>query len=239
MICRSLFLFVSVVALASPLAANSTTFGYFNVTNNSGIAGTLAQQLFVDVSDESGGIVGFKFRNEGTITSSITTLYFDDVDPTGLLSNLYNIPGTNPATPVESSTGVSFVAATGNDVVKPPSLPGGAPYDFTKADVVFAAESVNPAVANGVNNCLTCPGEYVKIFFELASGSSYGNIIAALTDGSFRIGLRTQGVQVNGSGDYSEGFINTPEPGFYGLLSLCLGGLFFFRRRLRPLNPLD
>lgn len=182
-----------------PLAAASTTLGFYNITNNN--AGAVADgmaNLSVEVIDLGFNIntsknqVQFKFTN--TSSSSITDVYFDD----GSLLGISSI--------TDSGAGVSF--STGGS---PPNLPSGtnaSPPFVTTAG--FLADS-DPAVSpNGVSS-----GEWVAITFNLINGKTYADTITALTlpngggDGDLRIGLH---VQSFASGGGSESFINNPAP---------------------------
>jgi len=222
------FVFASVVLLGMSGSAWGTisTYGLDCITNNNvSNCGIGEAQLAVDVvggtTNSHLGIgigsnqVLFVFRNAGPSNSSITDIYFDDGTLLGIAS-------------VHNSAGVVF-----SQGASPGNLPGGnliTPAFVTTAG--FSADSDAPVQPNGVN-----PGEYVGILFNLISGQTYADTIAALnlgvsspaTQGSLRIGIHVQGFANGGS----ESFVHTPEPGFYGLLSIGLAGLYFAARRRR------
>ena len=170
--------------LMSPAQADLYTF--YKLTNNN--VEDLSGQLAVDVTAEGTSQVSFYFTNNVGIPSSITDVYFDD----GTLLGIATITG---------STGVSFA-----QFAAPPDLPGGntaSPPFVTTAD--FSADSNPPITANGVNEA----AEWLRIVFDLQSGQTFGDTIAALNDGSLRIGLHVQAI---GALDGSDGYINNPNP---------------------------
>lgn len=232
--------------------ATTTTFGFSCITSNSGTnsSGTdicganVAPQMFVDViggsttSANFGGTavnsigtnqVLFVFRNTGPNASSITDVYFDDGSLLGIASI---IPGT----------GVAF-----SPNASPRNLPSGNNVKFSPSTDPFSADSNsgNPgAQANGVN-----PGEALGVLFNLKSGQVYANVLAAFNlslaspgqdvDGGLRVGIHVQGL----AGGQSESLVNggcpgcddtvVPEPGFYGILSVGLVGLYMANSKLR------
>lgn len=184
---------VAVLAMAyQPFAAASTTYGFYGITLNDTSGGAVADgeaNLSVEVIDLGGNQVQFKFFNYST--SSLTDVYFDD----GTLLGIASI--------TDSGTGVSF-----SQVAAPGNLPGAnlaTPPFVTTAD--FSADS-NPSVSlNGV-----AQGEWVAITFDLLSGKTYVDTLAALNGGSdLRIGVHVQSYVI-GTESYSESFINNPVP---------------------------
>jgi hypothetical protein len=193
---------LGVLAMAyQPFAAASTTYGFYGVTLNDTSGGSVADgeaNLSVEVIDlgfnSSLGFnqVEFKFFNNST-SSSLTDVYFDD----GSLLGIASI--------TDSGTGVSF-----SQFAAPGNLPGAnlaSPAFQTTAG--FSADS-NPAVSpNGVTY-----GEWVAITFNLLSGKTYADTLAALAlpngggTGDLRIGVHVQSYP----GGYSESFINNPVP---------------------------
>jgi len=184
-----------------PLAAASTTYGFYGITLNDTSGGAVVDgvaNLSVEVIDLGfNSLLGFnqvefKFINSST-SSSLTDVYFDD----GSLLGIASI--------TDSGTGVSF-----SQFASPGNLPGAnlaSPAFQTTAG--FSADS-NPAVSpNGVTN-----GEWVAIKFNLLSGKTYADTLAALAlpngggAGDLRIGLHVQSYP----GGYSESFINNPVP---------------------------
>ena len=122
------------VFLCTANAAFADLFGFDSISNTSGVAGTLADQLFVDVTDAGGGEVQFKFSNDGLIVSTpipsvIAQIYWEDT--IDLLSNP-SIVGSPTTT-----TGVVF-----NPITSPGTFPAGNTIGFTE-DFEVAAD--NPA----------------------------------------------------------------------------------------------
>lgn len=193
-------------ALCMPLPAQATVFatlGFDNITaNNVGDAAIGEAQLSVTISDytvdgSGGGLadtqVLFTFFNIGPAASSITDIYFDD----GTLLDISSIL---------NSTGVDFTEGA-----SPGNLPGGNGISF-ETTAGFLADSAAPTQPNGVN-----PGEQVSILFDLLTGVTLEDTIAALAPASpglipdLRIGIHVQGFASGGS----ESFVNGPptEPG--------------------------
>jgi hypothetical protein len=167
------------------------SFGFGCISNN--IAGDCdigEAQLAVDVTaGPASDQVSFTFTNTGSADSSIADVYFDDGTLLGIASIL-------------DGTGVDF-----EEGASPPNLPGGNDVGF---DATFAADSEPPAQPNGVN-----PGEELTIIFDLLTGEDLASTLAALIDGSLRIGIHVQGFETGGS----ESFVSVPEPGLAWLLA--------------------
>jgi hypothetical protein len=177
-------------ALAAFLAAtpaSAVTLGFYCITNNlAADCATGEAQMSVDVSDLGGGQVSFLFSNAGPNASSITDIYFDDGTLLGIAS-------------VNSGPGTDFAQGA-----SPPNLPGGEsispPFETTTG---FLADSEPPVQPNGAN-----PGEWVEIVFDLAGGGTFADVLAELTNGDLRIGIRVQGY----AGGGSESLVNVPLP---------------------------
>jgi hypothetical protein len=204
-------------ALLSAGLANATTYGFTQITANGNAL--VASQLSVDVTG-LGGTASFTFHNVGSIASSITDIYFDD----GTLLGISTI--------TDSGADVAY-----NHPAVPSDLPGGnlASPAFTVTQN-FSADSDNPPVANGVNASLS-DSEFVTINFNLINGKTISDTLAALADGSLRIGLHVQGIGELGS----ESFINSPRPGdsvlpdggsTIALLGFVLIGVDALRRKI-------
>ena len=189
------------VAVAGSAHAVSLTFT--GITGNS-LSNTLAgeAQLSVDVTDAGFELALFTFLNVGPDPMSITDIYFDD----GSLLTIGSVDNSDP--------GVDFKVGGA-----PPDLPGGKtltpPFVATSA---FTTSSSSPTQPNGVNT-----GESVGITFQLVSGMDFDDVLAFLTDGGLRIGLKVQGFADGGS----ESFVNLPQPvpEPSTALSLCMFGL--------------
>jgi hypothetical protein len=192
---------IAVSALLSQPASVSAEFinlSFVNITNNGPI--NVASQLNVKVEDIVGSPnqVKFTITNSGSLDSVVTGVYFDDGTLLGIAS-------------LTESSGVDFTQNS-LDVVDPPDLPGGnaisPPFVATAA---FSSDADNPQPENGINHT---GGEFLTITFNLISGQTYANVVAALqgSDPALRVGLRVQSIDGNEPND-SDGFVNNPPPG--------------------------
>jgi hypothetical protein len=212
--------------------ARAELFGFGAITNNSGVSGTYAGQLAVDVTDAGNNgtynQVLFTFYNDGPTSSlydvtspidgSITGVYFDD----GALLGIASVSG---------SSGVSF-----SSPATPSDLPGGNNLDPAfVTSTNFSADADNPPYTNGVN-----PGEWVGILFNLQSGKTFDDVLAAINAGfalspgdnpdspidTLRVGIHVQGILPTGV-NQSDSFIMTPVPAavILGVLGLSVVGL--------------
>ncbi len=212
--------YVFSIVLASILfatTANAAMFTFENITNNNAVDAAIGEaQLGVEVLDEGGGVVSFRFFNVGPEDSSITQIYFD-ADGSSLLSiaGLVEGPGTD----------YSIGGA-------PPNLPGAnnADPDF-QVSMGFLATPDAPVQPNGIN-----PGEELTINFNV--GASFDDILAELADGTIRMGIHVQGFASGGS----ESFVNgggpspVPLPAAVWLFGSALLGLIGIGRRKAKLN---
>jgi hypothetical protein len=197
--------------------AGAVPFSFYNITNNGNP--DVGAQLYVDVTASDGQVL-FWFHNVGDIASSITDIYFDD----GTLLALSTI--------TDSGDGVAFAAPA-----VPGNLPGAnlaSPPFVTTAD--FSADSDNPIMANGVNNYTGQIGEvqdWVGINFTLLSGKSFADTIAALDNGTLRIGLHIQAIGTTGGSDSYVNGPPIPEPSTFLLLGAGLVGVGLLRRKFK------
>jgi hypothetical protein len=199
--------------------ASATLYSFNPITSNSGQQATLATQLSMDVTEVSGN-VSFNFKNNVGIISSVQEIYFDDFTPAWLTYSS-----------MVASSGVFF----GPDAAGP-VLPGGngSPYNFVvsegfDADKTGQAQTQVSQILNGINQST----ENLEIIFTLNNSHTFSDVLAALDDGTFRVGLHVQSIGTDGE---SDSFINTPntpvpEPGTMMLLGLGLGGLAIFGKR--------
>lgn len=174
------------------MASVQATYGFCNITHNSAIDPAIGEfQLSVDVEDVANtNQVLFTFHNEGPDAASITDVYFDDGTLFGIAAIIEGV-GTQfsqPATPGD---------LPGGNTIVPPFV--------TSRN--FSADSDAPVMVNGVN-----PGESVGILFDLQTGKTVADVVAALNttptggenDPSLRIGIHVQGF-ADGN---SESFVN-------------------------------
>lgn len=191
---RSFVSFAAAVALAGGISlgaqsAHAATFGFEVLEDNSPI--DLSGQLFVDVLNAGTGQVSFEFQNLGPLASSITAIYFHDmngeIDP--------------PLVIADQSAGVSFsLGAT------PGHLSGGnnaSPPFVTTAGLLMDSDSGQPGgtSGNGIN-----PGEWLLVLANVFT--DFDSIVTALLTGDLRIGLKLQAL----SDGASETYITNPTP---------------------------
>lgn len=189
---------VPLLALWS-LAAQAVSFGFDCITNNNAGDCTIGEaQLGVDVTSYglgtgSGGTdqVLFTFTNTGADQSTISEVYFDDGSLLGLAGLIDMDDGVGGDPNVDFTQGAN-----------PPDLPGGNNIDPAfQVTAGFLADADNPAPTWGVS-----PGESLGIIFDLQAGKAFADTIAALGDGSLRIGLHV----INFASGGSESFVNNP-----------------------------
>ena len=206
--------------------ANTITYGFYRITDNSSV--NPENQFTVEVAPTGNDSVSFTFRNAVGIPCSITGVYFND--------GLFGAPS------IESSTGVSFSGQN-----PPNNLPGG-----KKASPPFVTSTQFTAGAQGTDGGVNAGTEWVTLTFGLGEYETFEAVIDALdnpkeqwhlnnegkviSDGSaLRIGLHVQSI---GADDGSDSFVNggrrvppAPVPdGGATMLILALGmlGLGYF-----------
>lgn len=221
---------VAIISFAQSLSA--VPYGFDRISGNA--SQNVESQLSVDVTSYtpagSQQKVLFTFSNSGPIASSIADVYFDYSSlflgwqgAGAARNNNHFIDSDNNG----GNAGVDFSAEA-----SPANLPGGNTISFA-ADL--GADSDSPVSANGVN-----PGETLGVILWLASGSSFADVISALNNSSFRIGLHVQAI---GSDGQSDAFVSivprTPPPvqvpdagTTVALLGAGMIGIGALRRRL-------
>lgn len=193
-----------VAIAATAVSATAATFSVSNITgNNAANALTGETQLQIDLTDALGGENGaatqavFKFSNVGPNLSSITQIYFDQNDSNPLLASISSIM---------NGTGTNFEVPrnVGN-------LPGGNPINFDE-DFSIEPSSRGGTQPNGVN-----PGEHVSVLFNLNSGKTFADVLAAMKNDVLRVGFHVQGYSNGGSEAFVSRWANpetipTPPP---------------------------
>lgn len=185
-------------------------YGFTNISNNNaGDAAIGEAQLHLEVTTE-GNKVLFTFTNTGPAASSITDIYFDDDVPLVLFDQFI------------ASSGVAF-----SEGANPPNLPGGSDplYHFSSN---YGYDSDSPTQPKGVN-----PGESLGILFNYSNSSNFDTIIAALNNGSMRLGLHVQGFATGGSESYINDPATVPEPTTMLLFGIGLIGIAGARRKFK------
>lgn len=214
MINKKSFLLAAALMVFTSGAASAATISFFIVPGGSSSL-DLSAQLRAEVTDEGAGLVGFTFYNDVGKQSSITDIYFDD----GTLLDIGAI--------TSSGSGVSFTAPA-----TPGDLPGGSSispkFETTEQ---WSLDSTSPMVPqHGVDQL----GEWVKVVFSLQSGQDYDDTLAALADGTLRLGLHVQAIEGGGSSSWVSNPLGVPDGGTTALLlGLGMLGLGYARRRLQ------
>lgn len=221
---------------ASTVQGDSTTYSVFSRFTSNG-SDNPAAQFSVEVRDFDHlniplvGQVSFLFRNVGSIASSITSVHFEDGALFGI-DHLNNGPGVDFEHPGPGGLNV----------------PGGSAVSFTTtAGFKIHADSGPPGVfSNGVNNTTDLSVEWLEVIFDLESGLSYDDVIAAIANGfkktqgqsysgdSLRIAIHVQGI---GGDEESDSFILTiPLPAPFGLALAGFAGVVIISRRKRKVS---
>ncbi len=184
------FALLVLMTLTTESRAELYTYSFACVSNNGEVsAQTGEDQVFMDASADAltSAWVNFTFRNTGPEASSITDIYFYDLER-GALSRF------EPPAIITSSDGVKF-----DDPATPKDLPGYSQWDPVR---VYSADSDSPITPNGVNH----PNEWVNIRFNLDPSESFGDVVDDLAGGTLVVGVKVQGF-ANG---YSESYLNNP-----------------------------
>jgi hypothetical protein len=196
--------------------AHAALFGFDNITNNNaGDAAIGESQLSVNVIDAGSDQVLFTFLNSGPEASSITDVYFDD-------GSLLSFDSLIDADDNGGDPGVDFSQGASQ-----PNLPGAnnaSPPFVTSANLSFGSEP--PTQPSGVN-----PSESLGILFDIASGSSFADVLARIASTELRIGIHVQGFASGGSESFVNNPTPTPEPATMLLLGSGLIGLAGFGRK--------
>jgi len=192
--------------------AQAIPYGFTVVEDNSTIDPSL--QLSVDVTAGGSGLTLFTFTNVGGLQSTITDIYFDWGNMSGLTFDSY------------SSTGeVNF-----DHFANPADLSGGQNIAFS-AD--WSTDAASPA-GTGKNGIDNFTGTGVQDSLTIAfTGLAFENILSALDNGTYRIGLHVQGLADGESESYVNGGGTSPvpEPATMLLFGTGVAGLAGFARK--------
>lgn len=189
--------------------ASAVTVPMGLITNNTGL--DASSQIVVDVSDGGSTAIFDISAIAGTLTSfTIAEIYWD--------ADSVLAP---PVVELGSSAGVNMIEGSAN----PGDLPAGNSitpmFDVTTGLLTDAA----PGNANGIDI-----GEFYRVSLGYAAGADFNALLAALVDGSARIGIHVR----SHNGDGSESYVSAapvPLPAAGWLLIAGLGGLALVRRR--------
>ena len=209
--------------------ARADLFGFAPLSDNSGVSGTIAAQLSVDVTDIGGNQVQFTFYNDGPSGSDydvlnpiggiLTGAYFDDGAVFGICDIVENPPYVDFDYPANGQE--NFAEGGSLD-----------PSFETTAGFSASLEKGPGGVDKGVN-----PGEWLGIVFDLKPGYDFDGVINAIGLGvtdpwneeSLRIGVRVQGLGEDN--EFSDSLVHVPTPGALVLGSIGIGMVMARRRR--------
>ena len=210
---------VFVAILSTEARANYVEFSFKAVTNNPmpEPISAIESQLSLVVTNQNydgyiigSGQLGLILYNTGLLTSDVHEIYVDDGVFAGVAPTIYQ----------SNSDLLPYPAG-----LAPGNLPG-APPGFV-ATALYSADNGN---GDGLDN-----GESVALVFDLASGKTWSDIMAAINEGfinnyesldsltDLAIGLHVRSI---GSDGQSQSFVMTPLPAtiLLGLLGLGMGG---------------
>lgn len=178
-----------VAVTASMMPAEAAMFGFNNIQGGDTFGDSIVNQFSFDVTDAGDGQVSFKFNNAGSASSTITQIYWDDMD--GILSSLALDSSKT------SASGVDFTIPK-----NPGNLPqgNGLSPSFDEDFEVARRQGQGGSVEDGID-----PGEMLGVLFD----GSFDSVVAGLNDGSLRVGMHVQ--RIGSDAELSDSYINDPE----------------------------
>jgi len=168
---------------AFAMNATAMTFGFTAITNNGGVAGDAEGEIFVTVSDLGSGQALFTFNVNPGHEFGIHAVYFDD----GALLTLADLVDDDQN---GGDSGVDF-----SQGATPPNLPAGNTVGFEATPGLTA--SADPPVGGPTGNSVN-GGESLGVIFDLETGTTFADLLAALdlgfADGGLVIGIHVVGM---------------------------------------------
>ncbi len=129
----------------------------------------------------------------------------------------------------EPAGGAPFISRNSIDV--PSSLPGGNAIGF-HTDFSGDSDTQSIATKGVLNNRVNALGGWVSVLGPCANASSFNSLIAAFSNGQFRVGRPVQGIGLAGT---ANSYINQrsaiPLPAAAWLFSSALFGFILFANR--------
>lgn len=194
-----------IMGIGLSFAAQSESFYFNDYRSTSPVPADLPGQLQMTVGGDTSSVT-FTFENIGSVTSSITDVYFEDLAPLSGATSWV----------ITSSTGVAF-----DSPATPDKLSG---YGDINWKTSFSFDSNAPVFENGVNNWTGSPAPLEWLMLT-ANGVSADALLAS----ALRVGIHVQGIGMDGN---SASFVTqVPEPETYTMLLAGLGLMAAVARR--------
>lgn len=173
--------------LLTPSDTSALTYGFDRITSNAPI--NVEDQFTFSLTSLSSHQLLFKLENSGSVSSVITSFYFDDADgSSAVLNDIYFLTG---------GSGVQFSLGG-----SPPNLPAGNSVSPKfKATAGLYGDAENPSPSYGIS-----PGEWLNIYVNLKPARTLEDVSNSLASGNLRLGLHVQSI----NGGTSDSFINAP-----------------------------
>lgn len=214
----------SMFLLSTSVFAN--TYNFNLVPSNNGNP-NIGSQLSVNVTANGTSGAFFKVVNNVGTSSNVAEIYFD-YELTNFFSSL-TISSQSGIGP-QATSAVSF-----SNGAMPPNLPGGnQPGINFSSDVAFDNGNQNSGGLNEAGDFIIFSG-----LFNTSSSSTYANLINALNNNQFEVGLHVRSIAgVKDKEDDSDAYITgssvsaVPLPAAGWLFGSALIGLMGLRRKM-------